>query len=352
MRHRAVCGGTRALAVAVAVALGLTGCSSDGDSSSASTTPSASATTALEGSGPSTAAPGPSTSVSGERTTTTRAESRDPLGSAEAVAAVITSAERAIRDTSLTDDEVSAWGRSQQRAYQALARRPEWDEAVRALLPTDVLVAFDHIVEARRSVADHAARRAEERPPDAEPPQPVRTLPVWRIVEPLPPDELLELYRSAEATTGVPWAYLAAINLMETRMGRIQGVSSAGAVGPMQFLPSTWEACCVGDPLNPADAIMGAAVYLVDRGAPEDMLGALYGYNPNDGYVGAVDAYARLMLADELAYRGFHAWEVYVGSEAGTIRLPVGYAAAAPISATAYALAYPDDVAPLTPERP
>ena len=276
----------------------------------------------------------------------------EPLADPEAVAGVITAAERAIRDPSLGADEVAGWGRSQQRAYQTLTRHPDWDGAVRALLPADVLAGFDHIVAARRAVADHAARRAAERPADAPPPQPVRTLPVWTIVEPLPADELLALYRDAEAQTGVPWAYLAAINLVETRMGRIAGVSSAGAIGPMQFLPSTWDECCLGDPLDPADAILGAAIYLVDRGAPADMLGALYGYNPNEGYVGAVDAYAQLMLSDERAFAGFHAWEVYVGTEAGTIRLPVGYRAAAPISATGYALAFPGDVAPLAPERP
>ncbi len=36
----------------------------------------------------------------------------------------------------------------------------------------------------------------------------------------------------------MPWYYLAAINLIETRMGRIDGLSTAGAQGPMQFLPA------------------------------------------------------------------------------------------------------------------
>ena len=73
----------------------------------------------------------------------------EPLPDAKAIAAVITAAERAIRDPSLADEDVAAWGRSQQRAYQALARHPEWDDAVRGMLPADVIVGFDHIVEAR-----------------------------------------------------------------------------------------------------------------------------------------------------------------------------------------------------------
>src|SRR3712207_536212 len=72
-------------------------------------------------------------------------------------------------------------------------------------------------------------------------PPPKPQPPAWRIVAPAPASELLGHYRAAEAAVGVPWQYLAAIHLVETRMGRIRGVSVAGAQGPMQFLPSTWE---------------------------------------------------------------------------------------------------------------
>ena len=64
------------------------------------------------------------------------------------------------------------------------------------------------------------------------------TLPAWRIVRPAPADELLDAYRDAEAEFGIPWRYLAAINLVETGLGRIRGTSIAGAQGPMQFMPS------------------------------------------------------------------------------------------------------------------
>ena len=165
-------------------------------------------------------------------------------------------------------------------------------------------------------------------------------------MEPLPIDELLGYYREAQTVTGVPWQYLAAIHFQETRMGRVVGVSSAGAIGPMQFLPSTWAACCEGDATVARDAIIGAAQYLVDRGGPADMHAALYGYNPNDGYVGAVTAYAQAMIADERAYLGYHGWQVFYGTSEGTVRLPVGYMAATEVDVLAYVREHPEDVLP------
>ena len=73
------------------------------------------------------------------------------------------------------------------------------------------------------------------------------------------------------------------------------------------------------------------------------MHAALYGYNPNEGYVGAVTAYASNLMADPLAYRGYHAWEVYVTSAAGTVRLPVGYASNTPVDALEYVRTHPND---------
>lgn len=113
-----------------------------------------------------------------------------------------------------------------------------------------------------------------------------------------------------------------------------------------RFLPETWATCCTGDIDDPHDAIIGAAEYLRSNGAPDDMVGALYAYNPNDGYVGAVDAYARNLAADERALSGYHGWEVYVSTSAGTIRLPVGYAATDPVDALTYLVAHPDDGPP------
>jgi hypothetical protein len=101
----------------------------------------------------------------------------------------------------------------------------------------------------------------------------------------------------------------------------------------MQFLPSTFAACCQGDLRDPHDAIVGAAVYLRSNGAPADMARALFRYNNSSRYVQAVTAYATTMLGDERAYLGYHAWEVYVATSAGTIRLPVGYDEPVPVPA-------------------
>ena len=279
-----------------------------------------------------TSAPGDTTTSAPGVTTATSA-----LGvTAESIADEIIAAERGIRNVTLTVDGVAAAGRRQQQAFQLLARHADLLGAVTTLMPADVTVAFGFNVAARQAVADHAAGTPSS--------QPSATLPAWTIVPPRPIGELLADYREAEAATGVPWEYLAAINLVETRMGRIRGESSAGALGPMQFLPTTWAACCTGDIEDPHDAIVGAAVYLVSQGAPGDMHAALYGYNPNEGYVGAVTAYASNLMADPLAYNGYHAWEVYVGSAAGTIRLPVGYSASEPVDAVMYAREHPSDV--------
>ncbi len=155
-------------------------------------------------------------------------------------------------------------------------------------------------------------------------PQP--KLPRWRIVAPPPATELLGYYQQAQRRTGVPWAYLAAIHLVETRMGRIRGTSTAGALGPMQFLPSTWALYGGGGDINdPRDAILAAARLLRDNGAPRNMAEALWHFNPSDRYVGAVSSYARTMQRSRSAYRAYWHWRVLYRHTRGTYVLPVGY---------------------------
>jgi membrane-bound lytic murein transglycosylase B len=162
--------------------------------------------------------------------------------------------------------------------------------------------------------------------------EPQRTLPRWRIVAPPPAEELLRYYKEAERRTGVPWTYLAAIHLVETRMGRIRGTSTAGALGPMQFLPSTWESYGAGGDIDdPHDAILAAARLLKDHGAPRDMAAALWHYNPSDQYVRAVSEHARTMERSRAAYRGYWHWRVLYRHTRGTYVLPVGYPDARPV---------------------
>jgi soluble lytic murein transglycosylase-like protein len=90
-------------------------------------------------------------------------------------------------------------------------------------------------------------------------------------------------------------AVLAGINAVETAFGTNVNVSSAGAEGWMQFMPSTWETYGVDangdgvrDPYNPEDAIFAAARYLQAAGMPTDTYGAIFAYNHADWYVAEV----------------------------------------------------------------
>jgi Transglycosylase SLT domain len=106
------------------------------------------------------------------------------------------------------------------------------------------------------------------------------------------PPFLLPIYQAAGTEYGIRWELLAAINEIETDYGRNLSVSTAGAVGWMQFLPGTWKRYGVDanndglkDPYNPMDAIFGAARYLRAAGADKDIRAALFSYNHADWYV-------------------------------------------------------------------
>ncbi len=132
---------------------------------------------------------------------------------------------------------------------------------------------------------------------------------------PPPAGVLLADYRRAQARFGVRWQLLAAVNLIESAFGRVVNRSSAGAQGPMQFLPSTWRAYGLGGNVHDAqDAILGAANYLHRSGAPDDERRALFAYNRSTLYVDAVLAYARVMTRDRLGFATYYAWEASLPS--------------------------------------
>jgi soluble lytic murein transglycosylase-like protein len=135
------------------------------------------------------------------------------------------------------------------------------------------------------------------------------------LVPPLPAGELLADYRRAQARFHVRWQTLAAVNLIESAFGRVVNRSSAGAQGPMQFLPSTWRAYGLGGNVHDAgDAILGAANYLHRSGAPADERRALFAYNRSTLYVDAVLAYAHVMTRDPLGFGTYYAWEASLPS--------------------------------------
>jgi len=112
---------------------------------------------------------------------------------------------------------------------------------------------------------------------------------------------LLPIYKAAAVQYGVPWQILAAINEIETNYGTDQSVSTAGAVGWMQFMPSTWTAYGIdangdgiADPWNAADAIYSAARYLAANGAASNLYDAVFQYNHAGWYVNEVLGIAQL----------------------------------------------------------
>jgi murein DD-endopeptidase MepM/ murein hydrolase activator NlpD len=114
------------------------------------------------------------------------------------------------------------------------------------------------------------------------------------------PPFLLPIYQACGTEYGIPWEVLASINKIETAFGTNLNVSTAGAVGWMQFLPSTWEVYGVDangdgrkDPYNPVDAICAAANYLKASGGTGDLYNAILSYNHADWYVQEVLLYAR-----------------------------------------------------------
>ena len=301
-------GGLLAIALIVCAAVGCT------DSTA---TPTTTAQPAAEAADPTEAAAPAAPAAAQPRLATDPAQIADDL----------VADELAIRDPSTPEPELVAAARRQQVAYRSIGRHPEWDAIIRPRIPAALSDAYDRHIDARRQLAAMAHTRD--------------TLPAWRIQPPPPAAELLGYYHEAEAATGVGWNYLAAINLIETRLGSIVGLSTAGADGPMQFLPSTFAAYGDGgDIRSPRDSILAAGRYLAANGFGADPDHAIYRYNHSDRYVAAVKDYAAV-LADPATFAGFYRWDVYYVTTDGDVVLPIGYAADAPIPVGDYLAAHP-----------
>jgi soluble lytic murein transglycosylase-like protein len=133
---------------------------------------------------------------------------------------------------------------------------------------------------------------------------------------------LLRWFRQADRRFDVAWEVLAAVMYVESKFGKVKSTSTAGAQGPMQFLPSTWGQYGLGgDIQDPHDAILGAANYLRASGAPGDYRRALFAYNRSRAYVDAVLLHANEIRKDRRNYFIYYTWQVFVVTTKGDRRL-------------------------------
>jgi soluble lytic murein transglycosylase-like protein len=154
---------------------------------------------------------------------------------------------------------------------------------------------------------------------------------LFRLTPPLPSRErikvgrappaasLLGYYREGERRFHVAWNVLAAVNFVESKVGKLRNASAAGAQGPMQFMPATWTEYGLGGNVHDAhDAILGAANYLRASGAPHDIRRALHAYNPSRAYVDAVLRYARRIPT---TFYELYNWQVFLKTRQGERRV-------------------------------
>src|SRR5918997_861610 len=154
----------------------------------------------------------------------------------------------------------------------------------------------DETDEAREPLEEPTDRNTDGTPTDTNPgltvadfgPAPIG-VPNFVIDQFSIPPFLLPIYQACGTQYGIPWQVLASINRIETAFGTNLNVSSAGALGWMQFIPSSWRAYGVDanddgrkDPYNPVDAICAAARYLKASGYESDPRGAIFAYNHAD----------------------------------------------------------------------
>jgi hypothetical protein len=205
-------------------------------------------------------------------------------------------------------DDVVLLGLYQQRIYRSLARNETLYERTLPLL--------------RGRLREHARANITAAHELFSIVRPISRPSRFRTGPPKPAGVLLRWFRKAERRFGVDWELLAAVMYVESKFGRVRSTSTAGAQGPMQFIPSTWAAYGMGgDIQDPHDAIMGAANYLHSSGSPSDDRRALFAYNHSMAYVNATLRYANQMKRDPRTFYAYYSWQVFVLTTSGDRRL-------------------------------
>jgi len=203
-------------------------------------------------------------------------------------------------------DDVTLLALRQQRLLYRLAARPS---LARAVLPR---LHGRTRADARDVIAAQHALAVLNRPTKH---RRFRTGPA------APAATLQRYYREGTRRSHVAWPLLAAVNLVESNFNKLRNDSTAGAQGPMQFIPSTWATYGRGDVHDPHAAILAAARFLHAGGAPANERAALYRYNPSPLYVSAVERYARVIRRDRRGFEELYAWQVFVRTPNGLRRL-------------------------------
>lgn len=215
-------------------------------------------------------------------------------------------------------------GHLHQRIHRRLSRDPALRSAVLAELPEPMRPGVESLAVATGRIAKTVTKAR-------------RTIPAWTIVTPPTVQQLRAWYDESAAASGVPWTVLAAVHLVETRFGRLQGISHAGAAGPMQFIPETWARFGAGgDILDPRDAILAAGRHLAHHGAARDLNKALWHYNPSQSYVNAVVRYHERLTEDPALLGLLLHWQVYVRTVEGLAWMPEGTSLSAAVPASSW----------------
>ena len=241
--------------------------------------------------------------VAQDAATTATATSAPRGASAEKLAAELDANDAALRDaidawregldppSSEPPVEVMDLSKNLQKAVRRLARKQSLARNTLRRLPSKMASGLRKLVAAQRDLIKLSV---------GWPPHKIET------GKPEPLADLSKYYDEAHQRYGIHQHYLAAIHFVESKFGRVKNDSVAGAQGPMQFIPSTWDIYGEGDIQDDHDAILAAARLLKDNGAPGDWERALRAYNNSPLYVDAVQRYARQIKGDRHALYFFY----------------------------------------------